>query len=173
MLPDEEFVYVKNGMTRLERNLAMAAQMTVLQDPKKDSMVMLINAEGIGKGGAHRVPVKVDSMKSDIEYVDSDSTRTIAGYDCKKAILRNEVKGKTIEVPIWYTEEISGQPFRQFQGLKGFPLAFESSANGIKVKKVAKKVEKREVSDSLFNYHPEGYTTRSLEEFQKMMGGAR
>lgn len=173
MLPDEEFVYVKNGKTRLERNLAMAAKMTVLHAPSKDSMVMLIDAQGMGKGGAHRVPIKLDSAESKIEYVNKDSTRTIAGYECKKAILRNEARGKTLEVPVWFTEKIEGQPFRQFQGLKGFPLQFESSANGIKVKKVARVVEEKEVSDSLFDHHPEGYTTRSLEEFQQIMGGAR
>lgn len=187
MLPDEEFVYVKNGKTRMERNLAMAAQMTVIHDPKKDSMVMLINAEGLGRGGPHRVPIKIDSVKSDIEYLEEKDTLSVLeithrkdGIDtnkvervCKKAILKNEMRGRKLEVPVSYTESIAGQPFRQFQGLKGFPLKFESSANGIEVKKVVKKIEKMKVSDSLFNDHPEGYTTRSLKEFQQMMGGAR
>lgn len=168
MIPKKEKVYVRGGMTRLEREISMGARMVLIDDPEKDSLVMLMKAEGMGLDPS-RIPMARDTGKLNFEYLEQDTV--ILERACKKAILKQEMQGQTAESPVWYTEEIQGEPFRQFQGLGGLPLRFESKARGAEVVKQATNIVEKELADSLFDAHPEGYTTRSIEEFQQMMGG--
>jgi hypothetical protein len=179
MLPDEEVVYLKGGKTRLERVLTMGVEMAVIHNPSKDSLVQLIDPKGMGgEVGPTRVPRLMDTSATNVEYKDETKTVTVKNGDdeevdylCKKAVIRDTIRGNGIEMPVWYTDEIEGQPFRQFKDLKGLPLKFKSEANGFTVEKVAKRIVKEEVSDTLFNDSPEGYKTRSMKEFRQMMGG--
>ncbi len=53
-----------------------------------------------------------------IEYL--DETKTIAGYTCKKAIMKDE--SGQLSMTAYYTEKINNQAEKKFAGLKGFPL---------------------------------------------------
>ncbi len=179
MLPNKELVYIKDGKSRLERKLTMGIVMSVIHDPEKDSLVQLIDPKGMGQAGPTRVVRAIDTSENRIEYTEKRDTLTVKTgkegeqkeYVCKKAIVKRDVKGKELKMPVWYTEKLQGEPFRQFKGLKGLPLKFKSEANGYKVEKEVKKIVEEPLADSIFNDHPEGYKTRSMKEFQQMMGG--
>ncbi|MFB6258832.1 MAG: hypothetical protein ABEH38_09070 [Flavobacteriales bacterium] len=177
LLPDQEVVYLKGGKSRLQRQLTMGVEMAVIHNPNRDSMVQLVDPKGMGKLGPTRVPIAIDTgSKNNIEYTDEKDTLTVAvggekkkDYVCKKAIFTRKVQEKELKMKVWYTEKLQGQPFHQFKGLKGFPLKFRSKANGYPVEKEAKKIVEKEVADTLFDLHPEGYTTRSMKELQQKM----
>lgn len=172
MLPNKEKVYLKNGKSRVEREVSLGASMVLIDDPEMDSVVRLIDAEGMGAGASKaRILYPRDSVgEPDIEKIEGEE-KEIAGYDCKKAIVTTEQGDQKIETPVWYTEELKGGAFQQFKGLDGFPMSFKTEANGMKVEKTATEVVEEEVPDSLFNDRPEGFETMSMEEFQKKMGG--
>lgn len=193
MLPDQELVHIKEGKTRWERVLTLGIEMALIQDPAKDSLIQLIDPQGMKRIGPSRIPRELDTTERSFEYTDETETITVEymdetdtaddgtdtvpviekDYPCKKAVLVDTVRGNEVRMPVWYTEAIEGSPFPQFKDLKGYPLRFKSEANGFTVEKTASKVRKRSLSDSLFDDQPEGYKTRSVQEFREMMGAGR
>lgn len=91
--------------------------------------------------------------------------KKILGFKCKKA----ELKAGAQTVEVWYTDKINAR-HNNFKDLNGFPLEYLSILDGMKMKITASKVENRKVDDSEFDV-PAGYTTYTLEEFNKKFGG--
>ncbi len=190
MYPEQELVYLKEGKSRLQRQLGMGLLTTLIYDPAKDSMFQLLDPQGSmgGRIDKTRIPIPVDSNENNIEYTEETDTLEVlelthkedgtdsshVEYPVKKAVLKDTMNETPIEMPVWFTESLQGEPFRQFKGLKGLPLKFKSEANGFKVEKEVRTIEHMSVPDSLFDSNPNGYSTMSREELQQMIqGGGR
>lgn len=110
-----------------------------------------------------------------ITYI--DEKKTIAGYECKKALVEvKDKKGEVQKVTVWYTEKLpytSGGKMNQFKGLKGAPLEFDAAQGPYKMKFSATKVSLSPVADSQFTLSTDGYTEMKKEDLQKMQNGGK
>ncbi|HTB31295.1 MAG TPA: DUF4412 domain-containing protein [Bacteroidia bacterium] len=163
--------YVKGNFTRTEESME-GNNTTVIADSKKpDDPIMLISM-------FHQkyAIMRNDSMKKleqnnipKIEYIDSASaTKSIAGYSCKKAKVTVNM-GKEGSVPsyVYYTTDLPyADPQGQFKGLKGMPMEFSVSMQGLNLTITAKSVESKTLSDSLFTI-PADYKQMDINDVQK------
>ena len=108
----------------------------------------------------------------DVELV--DETKEVAGFTCKKAIIYDAAGNENI---FWYTEEIKapengGKYFKE--GIPGMALEFSvvnpQFTMTFSATEFSKKVKNPKEKFSM--EIPEGFTEKSFEDLQKMMGGA-
>ena len=126
---------------------------------------------------------KAAENKPKIEYV--NDKRTIAGYECTKAIVTSIDKDKKErQTIVWFTDKLKplNSNIRRanrrgmavdLSDLKGMPLAMESTMNmqGMEVKSVmiATEVSNKQIDDAVFVPNTEGYTMLTFKEFQEKM----
>lgn len=99
-----------------------------------------------------------------------DNQRTIAGYACKKAVIE-DADGN--EITYWYTEEIEVEKRGQENlnaDIPGFPMEFETSANGMKMTFTVTEVKETfdQPEEEVFSLAiPDGYEIMELEDLMK------
>ena len=110
--------------------------------------------------------------KSSIEY--KEETKKIAGYDCKKAIIKSkDDKGEETVMNVWYCENLpnltqnSGRGAGGMKDLKGAPLEFEAKQGPFFMKFTATEVSTKSVDESSFKVNTEGYVKRNPQEESK------
>lgn len=155
--------------SKIEMKMGMLGSMTTVTDAKKKKVVLLIDMMGQKNASEDKIDDKKADTASAMKVVLVNETKTILGYNCKKALITSE-DGK--ELVFWYTEDIkadlSGQ--KQFSSnIPGVVLEFSSATGDMIVQFVATNVSE-EVSKKDFSMEiPEGYTIKSPEEM-KMFG---
>lgn len=106
----------------------------------------------------------------EIKYL--DETKVIAGYTCKKAeFITKDEDGKTNTTVVFYCEELGGTEANyggQFTGLKGLPLEYEATQNGVITKISATEVKKGKVKETDFLV-PSDYEELTPEEKQQII----
>jgi hypothetical protein len=97
--------------------------------------------------------------------------KMIAGYECTKAIMSSEGEE---DLTVWFTDKlkISGGWYYNMDGLKGFPLEFAMSANGMKMWMVAREINNDPVSSDKFVV-PSGYKVMTQQELMMMFGNMK
>ncbi len=169
MLPVEMKMQLKGAKSRTEQKSPITGSQIVIANMETNYMVTLMDV--LGNKIAMTSPLddmeemKAESAKIEIEYV--DETKTIAGYKCKKALIRTE--GLKEPMTVYYTSEFSGGT-EQFGTLKGFALEYSVVAEGVEMKFVATRVEKKKIDDSVF-IAPAEYKVVTQQELQNMYGG--
>jgi GLPGLI family protein len=114
-----------------------------------------------------------------IEY--TSETKTIAGYECKKAnVTIMTQKNEEFKTEVWYTEKITyirqgggRKGGEMFKGLKGLPMEYMIPQGPMKIKMTAKEVSLEAVPDSKFVLTTEGYTEMKMEDLKKQQGGTK
>ncbi|PHR49836.1 MAG: hypothetical protein COA32_01495 [Fluviicola sp.] len=171
-------MYMKDGNVRNETSMGGFIKTTNITNVDSKETLMLLD----GMMGKYAAKMKLDDLDQDaadaaeeldIELV--DETKEIAGFTCKKAIIYDAAGNENI---FWYTEEIeapkNGGKYMK-EGIPGLALEF-SVVNPQFVmtftatefsKKVKNPKEKFDMSI------PEGFTEKSLDDLQQMMGGAQ
>lgn len=181
MLGDMETkVFFKDKKSYSETNSMMFSSKTLSDE---NGMVMLQDQMGNKicikktKAELEKEEAANKGKEPKIEY--TNETKSIAGYECKKAIvtMKTEKEGD-VKSDVWYCEKIpyvssggsrgAGSPFK---GIKGMPLEFSFNQGPMKVKMVAKEVSLGAVPDSKFVLSTEGYKVLTAEEIKKMQGG--
>ncbi len=143
------------------------------------------------KSGFTASKAELDSMnklngaesKPKIEY--TQEKKSIAGYECSKAILTTIGKdGKEQKITVWVTEKIKNTAARgkrtggrgmsmDFGDLNGYPLQIEMTQNQnggeMKIIMAAVEVSTAVIDDALFTVNTEGYTMMSYKEMQEKM----
>ena len=111
-----------------------------------------------------------------IEYI--NETKTIAGYECKKAIVTAQGKDGEVKSDVWYCEKVpyisqggGRKGGEMFKGLKGMPMEFQVKQGPMNIKMSATAVSFDPVPDSKFVLTTEGYTEKKMEDIQK--GGGK
>ncbi|TVR41419.1 MAG: DUF4412 domain-containing protein [Cryomorphaceae bacterium] len=171
MLPSQSITTMKGEMTKLEQPLSMGMKQTTIMDNAAETGVMLMDMMGqkmaVVLDQESRKEMRGEDDVPDFEYV--NETKNIAGYDCKKAIMRVEEDGQEIVLEIYYTDKLTSSKNSSLPGLKGFPLKYSTSTGQFIMTLEAESVEKRKVSEDEFSI-PDGYTHMDFNEFQKTMG---
>ena len=100
--------------------------------------------------------------KKNYSWEITNDYRTIAGYKCRKAILRKESNPK-LDYKVWFTPQIpvNFTPVR-YHGLPGATLGIKSGPKYIYAKKV-------EFTDNVTIKKPEGGKRISFEEYREII----
>lgn len=100
-----------------------------------------------------------------------EEKKTIAGYECKKAVMSSDDNEEMI---VWFTDKLNveGAWYYQMEGINGCPMEFSTSSNGLTFKMVAVEIKSDKPSDDLFVV-PAGYNVMTQAEVQKMFGGMK
>jgi len=178
----ENKVTFKNGKVLTEMTSMMFTNQTVIDE---NGMVMLMEQMGNKmaikqtKDEMEKEAAKQKDKQADpkIEYI--NETKSIAGYECKKAIISIVGKDKKEEkMEVWYSEKFAnpnkegkgkGQGF--MKGLKGMPFEYAGGQGGMKFKMIAKEVSVDPISDSKFNLSTDGYKLMTMDELKALQGG--
>jgi hypothetical protein len=104
-----------------------------------------------------------------------DSTKVIAGYTCKKAVLTfKDVDGTETTETIFYTEEIGGKDFNfnnEYYLIPGLMMEYIKNAGmDITLKYTVSEVKKGKISDKIF-MTPDDFKELTPEEAKKIFGG--
>jgi GLPGLI family protein len=159
--------YVKGDKRKIVQEGVFANKMIFMDINKPNEPVVLIDAAG------SKYQLKNDTTKKEddtitpqIKYL--DGTKKIAGYSCKKAEMTITLQGQSITSAVYYTEELVSAPIKggMFKGLKGFPLEYSLSQQGVTITYSATKVSKETLTDDVFKAHTSGYKLMTGEEIQ-------
>lgn len=167
MLPKDMTIYIKGNKSKVEQNQMMGKQV-VVSDLGQQNGFMEMNISG----QKIRINISTAEFKQEAEQMTNieylNETKTIVGYPCKKAIMKDETGQMTMTV--FYTEKINNKAQTKFVGLKGFPLQYTMTQQNMTLEMTASEISKESVSDAIFN-KSEGYKEMSQADLQKMMGG--
>lgn len=172
----------KNTKVLTEMSSMMFTNQTLVDDK---GMVMLMEQMGNKiavkqtKEEMEKEEAKQKEKPADPKIEYTTETKTIAGYECKKAIVTMVGKDKKEEkMEIWYSDKFEnlnkegkgrGQSF--MKGLKGVPFEYSGAQGPMKFKMVAKEVSIEPVADSKFELSTEGYKMMTMDELKAMQGG--
>lgn len=178
----ETKITFKNGKTLTEVNSMMFTQQMSADD---NGMVMLMEQMGNKiamkqtKAEMEKEEAKSKEKPADPKVEYFNDTKTIAGYECKKAIVTVVDKDKKEnKAEIWYTDKFEnpnkdgkGKGQSMMKGIKGMPFEYSTTMGPMKIKMVAKEVSTEPVPDSKFNLSTDGYKLMTADELKAMSGG--
>jgi outer membrane lipoprotein-sorting protein len=123
--------------------------------------------------------IRFDSLNVNCEYVDEN--KIIAGYNCKKALMKTRHYDGTIDsMYVWYCPEFKFKPgfniptgmagaigLSGLELINGFPMKYETTNfNGDKVSVEVKKIDiTKEIKDKEFDV-PAGYDLKPINNFK-------
>lgn len=155
-------IYYKNGKSLTDMHSAMYSMKSLVTDT---GTVILVNA--MGQKYFFKTPALgnisgSDSAALDVTYV--DETKEIAGYTCKKALVKvpSKMSEDNDTAVFWYTDKLPviamGKEAAIFKGLKGMPLEYEMTSAQMKLKLTAQSVSTGNIPESTFQLSTEGYS---------------
>ena len=169
-------IYFDKVGTRTVFDMGFMMSMTTILNNESEKILMLMG----GMTGNKAITSTVAEMKKDEETSNEglsveliNEKRNIAGYKCKKAVLKNK---EGTEIIYWYTKDIEMNTIAQNNMnslIPGFAMEYEINNNSMNmrftVSEVIKKLDKN--SSELFSTKiPDGYEEMTMEEF-KSLGG--
>lgn len=174
MLPSEATSTIKGHLVKMEQPLSMGMKQVTIMDNKAESGVLLMDM--MGKKMAivldKESREKYEENQEEPVFKYTDEKKTIAGYDCKKAlmILPAQEGQEEVTLEIFYTDKIDSPGINQMKGLKGFPLEYSTSNGTFLMTLTAANVEKKKINEQAFAI-PDGYEHMTFDQFQQSMGG--
>ncbi len=178
----ETKITFKNGKSLTEVNSMMFTQQ---MSADENGMVMLMEQMGNKiavkqtKAEMEKEEAKAKDKPADPKVEYFDDVKTIAGYECKKAIVTVVDKDKKEnKVELWYSDKFEnpnkegkGKGQNVMKGIKGMPFEYSTTMGPMKIKMVAKEVSTDPVPDSKFVLSTDGYKMMTTEELKAMSGG--
>jgi GLPGLI family protein len=167
MLPKDMTILMKGNKSRVEQSQMMGKNVIVSDMDQKNGFMEMDMA-----GQKLRINISTEEFEQksnqmpNIEYL--DETKTIAGYPCKKAIMKDE--NGLLTMTVFYTEKITNKSQTEFAGLKGFPLQYSMKQQNMTMEMTATEVTRESISDDTFK-KSDGYQDITQADLQKMMGG--
>jgi len=167
MLPKDLIIRIKGNKSRVEQSQMMGKNIIVSDMDQENGFMEMDMA-----GQKLRINISTEEFKQksnqlpNIEYL--DEIKTIAGYPCKKAIMKDE--SGQLAMSVYFTEKITNNAQTKFVGLKGFPLQYSMTQQNMTMEMIATEVSEESISDDIFN-KSDGYQDISEADLQKMMGG--
>ncbi len=167
-------VYLKGNQSRTDMVSALGKESTI-HDAKLGNAVILKEYSGqklmitLTKDNWAEKNKKYD----DISFTSTTETKTIAGYNCNKAIAKLK-DGSTFNV--YYTTDISvaNKDYdNTFKNLPGLAMEYEIEFGKMKITYTAAKVSFEPVMASRFDFPKTGYRVMTYDENQKLKSGTR
>lgn len=170
MLPNSMTIVFNKNFSKITTGGGMSQQTTII-DTKKKKATTLISAMGQKFAVESDMDEDEDDSDVEVEIEYTDETAEIAGYQCKKAIVKTEMGN----IEVYYTNELEINATTSTQGmfdqLEGFPVKYSvPTGNGLVMELELKKVEEMKPASDAFKI-PDGYEYKTQEELQKMGGG--
>lgn len=167
MLPKDLTIQIKGNKSRVEQSQAMGKNVIISDaDQKNGFMEMDMGGQKFRMNISTEDFDDESNKMTNIEYL--DETKTILGYPCKKAIMK-DASGQ-VEMAVFYTDKISNKGEMKFVGLKGFPLQYTMTQQKMTMVMLATKISEETISDKVFE-KSEGFKDITQADLQKMMGG--
>jgi hypothetical protein len=191
-------IYLKGDMTRISSTSAFMNNI-IISDQKSRKTTTLIEAMGKKTGfisteeDEQEMKRQMDSVQSSrpdlppvsprvSEIIETNETKKIAGYECRKALIRVKSTGEDPPATeVWYCPDFfapglfSGTAggfmmpgLNALKELKGFPMEYEMKrGNGMMMHMVVSRFQpEAEVDDRIFEI-PKGYAIKSVREMQR------
>jgi len=175
MFPKVMTVSVKGSKARTEMNVGGGTTVEILDYVAK-TKVALINMMGQKfaiKQTAQEIE-KENALQPKGTVSVTNETKSIAGYNCKKAIVTSDEDGVKSTFEVWFTEELGGKDANfdnpLYKDINGVMLEFLIKTPQITMKLSATSVEKKAVSAKDFEI-PTDYTLTTQEELKSKFGG--
>jgi GLPGLI family protein len=169
MLPKEMTIMLKGNKSRVEQSQMMGKNVIVSDMDQKNGFVeMDMGGQKLRMNISTKEFEAEENILKNLEYL--DETKTVAGYPCKKAIVKDD--SGAVVMTLFYTEKIKNQAQKEFAGLKGFPLEYSMSQNNINMVIAASEISEEKVADVVF-VKSDGYQDITQEDLQRMMGGGQ
>jgi hypothetical protein len=153
-LPEEMKMSISGDMVKIEKKVVGGNQIILIDNEKKESHVLidmmgqqldfLISSDDINSAEEEAPETNIEELKG---------SKTILGFQCKKAQIRNMESGNT--QTFFYTKKLEIK-HKDFMDLDGFPLQYLTSQQGMKLRMTATHIESRRLSPSYFEV-PSGY----------------
>ena len=164
--------YIKGDKCRVNTDMGMMnTGVIVYGDGKRGNLLMDMMGQ---KYNVTMTEKDLNDKKSKVPkytITQTNETKQICGYNCKKAIVKME-NGETCN--IFYTKDLKfkykGFDHSEYEQIDGFPLEYEQSQNNAKYKYTITKIEEKTVNDDVFVV-PADYKPMNMADFNKMMGG--
>lgn len=159
-------LYIKGDKTK-EIQSGMITQMTFEDASKPNDPVVLISCTGsryLLKKDPDAAP---DTASPVITY--EDGTKKIAGYMCNKAEISSKEDGQAIKATVYYCSDMVTSPIKVgvFKGLKGMPLEYSFTQQGVSITYKATKVKAQSLDDAEFTPHISGYKPMTQGEIMQ------
>ncbi len=172
-MPNETVIYFKDHMSRTDLSMGMGFRSSTIMDNKTGDIISLTDMLGTKTAmkfsGEEQAEINKSANKAKpvIEY--TGETREIAGYLCKKAIIKSDGLN---DMELFYTDKIKSksQLGSDLNEINGFPMQYVIDQGGIKMKMTAEHVSVEKISDDLFII-PADYKVITKQEMMQMMGG--
>lgn len=177
MMPKTVKIKIKGEKSRTEMNMGMGST-NVIFDGATQTSITLMDMMG-QKLAMKMTAVELEEELKDapeVEVENTSETKEIAGYTCKKAIVKVHEKNsdKVTEQIVYYTDKLgpgySNMDNPLFKSIDGVMLEYSMEDKGISMQFTAISVEKKKIADSEFEI-PEDYKVVTKSEFQNMFGG--
>ena len=167
----EMVVYIDGDKRRVDLNMSIQ-NASVIIDDKAKTMANLMEIAG----KKYLINMNEEEIKNEEaqeptpQFKYTDEVKKIAGYECKKVeITTKDVYGKDLVSYAYCTNEIPEFEIKNpIKGLKGFPMEYSTSEMGVIMAFTTKSVTTEKIDAVKFAV-PEGYTSITTEEFQKLM----
>lgn len=162
-------IFFKKDKSRAEVSNKMTGDITVIIDQNKAEMLMLMDGP-MGKVYAKKSTELTEEQLGKISVTETDETKTILGYECKRFDLVVNDQGIESTIKFYMTDaiEISTQQTALYGGkLKGMAMYMEMKMNQMGMEMNMKfevvELKKENVDDSKFEMTvPEGYKENSM-----------
>jgi len=168
-LPTQMTAFIKENMARME--IISVMKQVFINDKETMTQTLLMDIMGD--------KVAIQAKKEDIEkeleeapaltFEETQETKEIAGYSCKKVKVTDEEGNITT---LYYTTDIDYENpnwHSQYRDIKGVLMEYSSQMGEIKMTFTVKEVKKQKIKDSLFEI-PSDYTIMTPEEAQAKFG---
>ncbi len=177
MMPKTMKVMIKDHMSCTEMKMGMGNTIIIYNSEEKNAITLIDFM-----GQKYALQISPEEIEAEIEKSQevsveiTDETKEIAGYTCKKAIIKIKEKGseKEKEHYVYYTDELGSESMNYynpvFKDIKGVMLEYVTVEDDISMKFTAISIDKKNVSDKEFEV-PEGYKVVTKSEFESMFGG--
>lgn len=172
-LPSQSEIWFKGNKMLMLMPSAMGFESRVVVDGEDVFVLMDMLGNKMAIKSSKQEMQEKNAAKPKQYTVKSITTdkKMIAGYECTKAIMSSEGEE---DLTVWFTDKlkISGGWYYNMDGLKGFPLEFAMSANGMKMWMVAREINNEPVSPDKFVV-PSGYKVMTQQELMLMFGNMK
>lgn len=170
-LPGNLTLYIKGNMVKSEMITGMFTRKTI-KDAEQQKATTLLDI----MGQKYAIEQTKEDIRQQIEEQGKPKVtvtakdKKIAGYDCKKAIVKSENED---EQTIYFSPEIGNASLNfdspVYQQIDGIPLEYQMKNNMFTMRLSAKEVTKKKISDDNFVI-PDDYKKVTQEELQNMLG---
>ncbi len=187
MMPSQYIWYIKDGKYAFMQEGGMAAAMIgskVIINPNTGDSYFVNDAQKtILEISGEEAKKSQEENNVKVQVNDLGKYETVSGHKCKKyKVVISSNQGDQTQW-LWVAEDIKVTPPKEnvsassgfmYKELKGFPLKIvqEIKDYGITMHITASEVKKEKLDDKIFEL-PKGYKKKTMEEFQKEMGGGR